>query len=273
MIPRTIHYCWFGGNELPELAKKCVESWKKYCPGYEIKEWNESNFDINCCDYVREAYEAKKWAFVSDYARFKILYENGGVYFDTDVELIKAIDDVVDKGSFMGAENQVDGESGKSIAIAPGLGIAAMPGLELYEKIIERYHKRHFVNEDGSYNTKTVVEYTSELLFEYGLKNQNEIQCVAGIFIYPKEFFCPLDYETGQMEITENTYSIHHYSASWHEAWEQYACFLGRKWKKVLPDRVATILAVFFAKTKNDGFLNCCGYVWKKAKRWIKKQN
>lgn len=80
MIPRVIHYCWFGGNELPESAVKCIESWKKYCPDYEIKEWNESNFDINECDYVREAYEAKRWAFVSDYARFKILYENGGVY-------------------------------------------------------------------------------------------------------------------------------------------------------------------------------------------------
>lgn len=86
MIPKIIHYCWFGGNPLPEDAKKYIESWRKYCPGYEIKEWNESNFDINCCDYVREAYEAKKWAFVSDYARFYILYQYGGLYFDTDVE-------------------------------------------------------------------------------------------------------------------------------------------------------------------------------------------
>ena len=104
MIPKIIHYCWFGGNPLPELAIKCIESWKKYLPDYEIKEWNESNFDINCCAYVREAYEAKKWAFVSDYARFWILYQHGGLYFDTDVELIKSIDDLIVKGAFMGCE-------------------------------------------------------------------------------------------------------------------------------------------------------------------------
>ena len=98
-IPKIIHYCWFGGNPLPELAQKCIESWKKYCPDYEIKRWDETNFDLDCCDYVREAYQEKKWAFVSDYARFKILYEYGGVYFDTDVELIKPIDDIVEKGA------------------------------------------------------------------------------------------------------------------------------------------------------------------------------
>ena len=103
-IPKTIHYCWFGGNPLPELAQKCIASWEKFCPGYEIIEWNESNFDFSDCAYAMEAYEAKKWAFVSDYARFKILYENGGVYFDTDVEVIKPIDDIIEQGAFFGCE-------------------------------------------------------------------------------------------------------------------------------------------------------------------------
>ena len=104
VIPKIIHYCWFGGNELSELAKKCISSWRKYCPDYEIIEWNESNFDINLCQYVREAYKEKKWAFVSDYARFWILYNFGGIYMDTDVELIKSIDDLVEYGSYMGCE-------------------------------------------------------------------------------------------------------------------------------------------------------------------------
>ena len=104
MIPRIIHYCWFGGNQLPELAQKCIESWKKYFPDYEIKEWNESNFDLNCCDYVKEAYTAKKWAFVSDYARFWILYNYGGLYFDTDVEVIRDMSEIVNRGAFMGCE-------------------------------------------------------------------------------------------------------------------------------------------------------------------------
>ena len=131
MIPKIIHYCWFGGNPLPELAQKCIESWRTYCPDYEIKRWDETNFDVNCCDYVRKAYEVKMWAFVSDYARFKILYENGGVYFDTDVELIKPIDDLLAKGSFMGLE-----ESDK-VFVAPGLGLAANPGLDLTEELLD----------------------------------------------------------------------------------------------------------------------------------------
>lgn len=104
MIPKVIHYCWFGGNPLPNIAVKCINSWKKYFPDYEIIEWNESNFDLFSCDYCREAYDAKKWAFVSDYARFKILYEHGGVYFDTDVEVIKSMDDILQKGAFIGRE-------------------------------------------------------------------------------------------------------------------------------------------------------------------------
>ena len=122
MIPKVIHYCWFGGNPLPESAKKCIDSWKKYCPDYEIVEWNENNFDISKNQYCREAYEAGKWAFVSDFARFDIIYKYGGVYFDTDVEVIKPIDSLIEQGAFMGVERN------KPINVAPGLGIAASKG-------------------------------------------------------------------------------------------------------------------------------------------------
>lgn len=227
MIPKIIHYCWFGGNPLPELAIKCIESWKKYLPDYEIKEWNESNFDINCCAYVREAYEAKKWAFVSDYARFWILYQYGGLYFDTDVELIKSIDDLIVKGAFMGCEpwnaapalsdikTKEAANPGLGLAAAPGLGLAAAPGLGLYKEVLDDYECDHFtITEKGG--PPTVVERMTKILLRHGLKDDNDIQFIEGIYIYPSEYFCPLDYGTGQMTITENTRSIHHYVASWH---------------------------------------------------------
>ncbi len=220
MIPKIIHYCWFGGNPLPELAQKCIDSWKKYCPNYEIKQWDETNFDVNCCEYVREAYEAKMWAFVSDYARFKILYENGGVYFDTDVELIKPIDDIVKNGSFMGLE-----EASK-IYVATGLGLGAEKGLSLLEEILDDYYHSHFkLDENGAYK-KTVVTRVTDIIIERGIIYPDKITEVAGITIYPPEYFCPLNYYTGEMKITENSRSIHHYMATWTSKWEKRIIYI-----------------------------------------------
>ena len=208
MIPKIIHYCWFGRNPLPELAQKCIESWKKYCPDYEIKRWDETNFDLDCCDYVRKAYQEKKWAFASDYARFKILYENGGIYFDTDVELIKPIDDIVEKGAFMGLEKS------SKVSVATGLGLAANIGLSLLEEILDSYHHSHFEKDtNGSY--VTVVTRVTNIILKHGDILPNKISEVEGITIYPSEYFCPLDFYTGKMTITNNTRSIHHYTASW----------------------------------------------------------
>ena len=144
MIPKVVHYCWFGGNQLPDDAKKCIESWRKFFPEYEIKEWNECNFDVNCCDYVKEAYAAKKWAFVSDYARFWILYHEGGLYFDTDVEVIKDMSDIIAKGAFMGCETDNKCAPGLGLGANPGLGLGANPGLGLYKEILDYYEKIHF---------------------------------------------------------------------------------------------------------------------------------
>ena len=212
MIPKKIHYCWFGGKPLNKLGKKCIKSWKKYFPDYEIIEWNESNFDFNCCQYVKEAYEAKKWAFVSDYARYKILYEQGGVYFDTDVEVIAPFDDILEKGSFMGCENPMNNPK---IRVAPGLGIAVEPGLPFYKEILDDYEKSSFLNGDGSLNLYTIVDRTTDLLTVHGLECRNEIQTVAGINVYPSEYFCPLNMDTGKLEKTKNTRSIHRYAATW----------------------------------------------------------
>lgn len=210
MIPKIIHYCWFGGKPLPELAKKCIDSWQKFLPDYKITRWDETNFDLNSCAYIQEAYKAKKYAFVSDYARFDILYKYGGLYFDTDVEIIKPLDKILAKGSFMGLEKDTP-----KVITAPGLGLAANPGLGLYKEILDSYHNRHFINSDGSLNVTTVVVYTTEILIQHGLKNVPGIQQVGGINIYPKEYFCPKDYVTGKLTITDNTVAIHHYTASW----------------------------------------------------------
>ena len=227
MIPKVIHYCWFGGNPLPKDAEKCIASWRKYCPDYEIKQWNESNFDLNCCDYVKEAYQAKKWAFVSDYARFWILYHYGGLYFDTDVEVIKPMDDLIEKGSFMGEEaglpdNNSECNPGLGLAAAPGLGLAAAPGLGLYKEILDYYEQQHFLNPDGSNNLLTVVDRTTEILKLHGFKGDGSIEEVDGVFIYPPEYFCPMNYRTEKITITKNTRSIHHYSATWQSSYGRF---------------------------------------------------
>lgn len=265
VIPKTIHYCWFGSSPLPQSAQKCIESWKKYCPEYGIKEWNESDFDVSGCAYTKEAYEAKRWAFVSDYARFKILYENGGIYFDTDVELLRPIDDLVASGSFMGRED--DGRS--KCLVNPGLGLAAGPGLGLYKEILDFYENRHFIKSDGSIDNTTVVTYTTDVLKKYGLKNINEVQQIQGIYIYPKEFFCPKSFDTRDLQITENTYSIHHYDGSWLTEEEELSINLQGKLKKLHLGIAGGYLAKFSAAVKYRGFFSAI----RDLLDWLRRKN
>ncbi len=211
MIPKKIHYFWFGGNPLPEAVQACMRSWETFLPDYEIVRWDESNFDVNSCDYAKEAYEAKKWAFVSDYARFKVLHEEGGLYFDTDVEIVKPMDDIIARGSFMAREDR----ECRTPRVAPGLCMGTEPGMEIYQKMLDIYHSTHFINQDGSLNQRTVVSYVSEILIEHGLKGDYEIQTVLDTVIYPWDYFCPQDGRTLKMEITPNTHAIHHFAATW----------------------------------------------------------
>lgn len=204
---------------MPELAHKCIASWKKYLPDYEIKEWNEDNFDVNMIPYTAEAYKAKKYAFVSDYARFWILYKYGGLYFDTDVEVIKPMDDIITAGSFMGFEN-----SDKTVTgVAPGLGLGAMPGLSIYKEIMDYYAGESFVNPDGTINLTTIVRRVTSLLCNHGLVLENRLQSVAGVNIYPYDFFCPIRVTDGKLCLTSNTVSIHHYASSWQSPWYKFA--------------------------------------------------
>ncbi len=202
---KEIHYCWFGKGKKSKLIRRCIRSWKKFCPDYQIKEWNEDNFDINCCKYVQEAYNAKKWAFVSDACRFWVLYNYGGIYLDTDVELIKPIDDLPE--NFVGFE--------RVGVVASGLIRGAEKGDKICKEMYDSYLEDSFVNKDGTLNLCTVCERESGLLKKYGLKDIDEIQLVEGTTVYPTRFFCPIDIETGKLTVTEDTYSIHRYAASW----------------------------------------------------------
>lgn len=210
MIPKIIHYCWFGRNPLPELAVKCIESWEKFLPDYEIKEWNEDNYNVRKNSYISQAYDAGKYAFVSDYARFDILYQYGGIYFDTDVEVIKDLTPVIEVGAFMGVE--------RAGAINAGLGIASPAATEIFKEILDMYSGEKFINNDGTLNLKTVVIRVSDIFKRYGFTNEDKIQNVKGYNIYPVEYFCPKNYFTGEFNITVNSYTIHHYDGSWQTA-------------------------------------------------------
>lgn len=212
MIPKVIHYCWFGHNPLPKSAHDCIKSWKKFLPDYEIKEWNEDNFNVNIVPYTKAAYEAKKYAFVSDYARFWILFHYGGLYFDTDVEVIKPIDDITQRGPFMGCEMDLTPKM-KYIGVNPGLGLGVNPNHDFYRAILEKYNYEEFIW--NGENTKTVVTITTELLREMGLSDKSGIQNVCGIYIYPSEYFNPYNIITSHIHITENTRTIHKNAASW----------------------------------------------------------
>lgn len=243
IIPTTIHYCWFGGNPLPPLAEKCIESWKTFFPNYEIKRWDESNFNVNIIPYTAEAYKAKKYAFVSDYARFWILYQYGGLYFDTDVEVIRSMDDIIRRGPFMGCEGKAS-QSEKAaqdratklriayekdknpilkpiiddslgLGIAPGLGLGVTPGHGLYREILEIYSKLAFAIDSKENPLLTVVDITTNIFAKDGLKNTSDIQLIDGIYIYPANYFNPLNIITRRIEITKDTRSVHHYMASW----------------------------------------------------------
>ncbi|WGE31936.1 glycosyl transferase [Actinobacillus genomosp. 2] len=203
MIPKKIHYCWFGGNPLPKSVKKCIESWKKYCPDYEIIEWNESNYNVHKNLFIKEAYEKKKFAFVSDYARLDVVYSEGGIYLDTDVELIKPIDDLLAHSCFLASESIDD--------VATGLGFGAEKGHWFIAENMSVYENMHFNME----NIITCVEITTKLLIEKGFSSSDEVQQINDIVIYPTEYFCPLNYKTHELHIKQNTYSIHHYDATW----------------------------------------------------------
>lgn len=206
-IEKKIHYCWFGYGEKNESINKCIESWRKHLQDYEIIEWNESNFDINICNYVKEAYNEKKYAFVSDYVRFYVLYSYGGIYLDVDVEVLKPLDIFLDNDCFAGFEN--------INSVAPGLIFGAKKENKIVKEILDSYSNKRFIVNYGGINLTTVVKYTTDILLKHGLKLDNKLQNVAGIMIYPKTYFCPLTNNSKKTDFTEDTYTIHHFAGTW----------------------------------------------------------
>lgn len=208
MIPKKIHYCWFGGKAKPVLARRCIKSWNKYCHDYEIIEWNEDNFDISSCPlYVRQAYEAKMWAFVTDYVRLKVVFDYGGIYLDTDVEVIKEFNNLLNEKAFFGFEY------GKYIAT--GLGFGAEKGNNILYDMMCDYDEISFVKGDGSFDLTPCPVRNSEILIKYGLKLDDSKQRVCGCLILPSEYLCPYDGRAKKLKLTENSISIHWYNSSW----------------------------------------------------------
>ena len=203
MIPKKIHYCWFGRGEKPALANKCIASWKKYCPDFEIIEWNEDNFDINYNAYTRYCYENKKWAFLSDYVRLVVIYEHGGIYFDTDVEVIKPIDKLLQLDAFMGFENDSH--------VATGLGFGAEANHVVLKKMLDEYEELL----DGKHGVIGCPILNTQAMVKLGLELNGKKQAVAESVVFPKEYFNPYDDPTGRLLKTKNTYSILWYSKSW----------------------------------------------------------
>lgn len=219
-VPKVIYYCWFGKGEMPHLAEKCIKSWKKYCPHYKIVRIDEGNFDINQNKYAKEAYDAGKWAFVSDYARLKVLYDNGGIYFDTDVEVIKPIDKLIEEKGFMGFDDNG--------IISTGLGFACEKGNELIGALIEDYEGIPFVLPDGTYDLTPCPERNTKKMQSLGMNISLQNQDFMGLRMLAEDYLCPMKYYTGKKVITKNTYSIHHFCASWISPTAKRTLFLKR---------------------------------------------
>lgn len=206
MLPKIIHYCWFGKNPLPQSAKKSIASWRKFLPDYEIKEWNESNFDVYQCQFVREAYNSNKYAFVADYARLYVLFKYGGIYFDTDVEVLKSFTCFEKFDFFIGLE--MEGQVGTSV-------IGAKASHPLIKAFLHYYSIRPFILQDGSLDKTPNTVIISKMMRKHGYVLENTCTVVDHMAIFPKDYFSPVNMLTEELEVTDNTYSIHHFTGSW----------------------------------------------------------
>lgn len=235
MIPKMIHYCWFGGNPLPELAEKCIESWKLYCPDYEIVRWDESNFDFDAYPYAKEAFEAKKWAFITDVVRLHALVTYGGIYMDTDVEVVKPLDSLLNYRAFSGFESDTNIPTGT---------MAAEKGHPLFIELLNDYQNQHFIQPDGSYDLTTNVTRITNTCLKYGLVRNNTLQTVNGLTLFPKDYLCAKDPGTKELNVTQNTYTIHHFDGSWHTPKERYVFRKTSLYQRTIPAKLAHKIAV-----------------------------
>ena len=209
MIPKIIHYCWFGQGEMPELAQKCIASWHRYMPDWEYKLWNEDIFDVNSVPYTKEAYEAKKYAFVSDYVRLWALYNEGGLYLDVDFEVFKPFDNLMGWNAFAGYEGS------KHSPVMMGV-VASCPNGIWVKEMLDCYRNRHFVLNDGILDLRTNVQFINAIMRERGFVQNGKEQDYKDLHIFPVDYFCPRQ-TTGEYLRTENTYCDHLGLGSWSE--------------------------------------------------------
>lgn len=203
MIPKKIHYCWFGKGEKPKLAQKCIASWRRYMPDYEIIEWNEDNFDVNSNAYTKMCYEQKKYAFLTDYIRLIVIEQHGGIYFDTDVEVLRSFDDLLDNPAFAGFENKEH--------VATGLGFGAEPHNLAVQKMLKEYEQLL----DAQHGVIGCPRLNTDALMKLGLQPNGKNQILQDIVVYSQEYFNPRNNNTGKLTKTINTYSVHWYAMSW----------------------------------------------------------
>lgn len=241
-IPKVIHYCWFGGKPLPDKVKTMVASWHKMCPDYKIIQWNESNYDYNKNQYMKDAYKEKKWAFVADYARLDIVYNYGGIYLDTDVELIKSLDKLLNSHAFFALEKQ-------NTNISTGLGFGAEKGNIHIKHLLAIYESISFYNKNGELNLTPCTTYTTEYFKSIGYICENRNQLIDNIQIYSWEYFCPIDFKTGKIEVTEKTIGIHWYDASWLSDSDKRINEIEKKIRTQMPSKIAVIMCFIYRKS------------------------
>ncbi len=261
-IPKIIHYCWFGGSEIPERDKRCIESWKKFCPDYEIILWNEDNYDVTQIPYMKEAYDAKRWGFVPDFIRMDLVYRYGGIYMDTDVELLRPLDDLLDLPAYVALEAE-------SNCISFGCGFGAEKGAPILKKLCDYYRTLKFVNADGSLNLTPNPIIVTEYLKDKGYTfTPGVIGKMDEFTVFPEEYFCPQVFSSGQIQITDKTYSIHHYHASWQTESEKLALQEYRRYTKLFGEKCGNLIYQAVKTVREKGCISLikkvCGHIAKK---------
>ncbi len=253
MIPKILHYCWFGGKPEPEYVKKCIASWKRFMPEYKIIRWDENNYDTNKCKYMADAYKEKKWAFVSDYARLDVIYQFGGIYLDTDVEVLKSFNSLLKENMFCGFESRDPIGYKKNLPIEfsvnLGLGYGAEKGHPLLMEMMDLYKNLNFYNQDGSLNLIACPRYQTMILTKHGLVANNKTQRLKNVIVYSPEYFCPQSNVTDKMLYPlDKSYSIHHFSVTWASQKDLEA----KKWKnklcRFIPYWIASKIVTLFFK-------------------------
>lgn len=212
IIPKTIHYCWFGDNPMPKHFQDNIDTWQRCCPDYEIVRWDESNYDITKNRYMKQAYEEKKWGFVPDYARLDIINQHGGIYLDTDVKLLRSLDDLLIFNMFCGFEN--------NSYVAFGLGFGACKNHRILKTMLNEYNQMEFRRGDGTLNLTASPKYQTRTLEKYGLKRNGHIQIYDEFVVLSSEYFAPIN-EYGFGNPTKNSFSIHQYAATWFNSEQQ----------------------------------------------------